>query len=330
MSTPDKSSQAGPTPRVAREAGAAVLLLAAPAAIVLARLGLGDEVPDPVATHWSGAGTADGSTALATYTVTVAVLAALAALAGLAVLVGRRGRVGRAESVAVAAWAGALLATTYAGTLVASRGASSAAEVPMPWWLVVAVLAVPLAVGSSAYLLVPRSRPDASAVLAADTIELAEGERAVWVGSASSRPVLVGGLVVATLGLAVALVRPGIGLGVLAVGLLLVAVQRVTVRVDEGGVTIAWGLGRWPRWRHRLASLEAAEAREMLEPLAWGGWGYRVTPTGRACIVRRGPGLVLHRHGAVPVAVTVDDPEQAAGLVNAYLRRRAAAGRTGG
>lgn len=199
MSTTDRSPESTPAHR-AREVVAAVLLLAAPAGVGLAWLVLGDEVPDPVATHWSGTGTADGSTALVPYTVTVAVLAAVAGLAGLGILLGRRGRAGRAEGVAVAGWAGALLVTTYAGTLVASRGAGTAAEMPMPWWLVGAVLAAPLAVGGVVYLLVPRSRPDGPAPLPEDVVELAEGERAVWVGGASSRPVLASGLVVTTLG----------------------------------------------------------------------------------------------------------------------------------
>ena len=64
--------------------------------------------------------------------------------------------------------------------------------------------------------------------------------------------------------------------------------------------------------------ITAAHA-DTIEPLAWGGWGYRITPRGRAAVVRRGPGLVLSRRDAVPFAVTVDDPQAGADLVNAVV-----------
>lgn len=307
-----------------RDLAAGLLLLATPVVVVIARARLGDRVPDPVATHWSGGGTADGSTALQPYTVGVLVAVAVAAAVGLGMLVGLRRRPGRAGAVAVAGWVAGLLATTYAATLLASRGATRAEDVALPWWLVVGVVVLPLVLGAVLLVVVPPGRverPPAATPPPTDLV-LAQGERATWVGGAGSRPLLGVAAVVGVTAVPLALVQLPLGLGAGLVALVLCAVHRISVRVDPTGVTVGWGLVRWPRQHFELAGLEGAEVTD-IDPMAWGGWGYRVTASGRACVVRRGPGLVLRRRGQVPVAISVDDPQGAAALVNAYLHRRA-------
>jgi hypothetical protein len=98
----------------------------------------------------------------------------------------------------------------------------------------------------------------------------------------------------------------------------------VRVTASERGLRIAFGPFGWPSKHMPLERIERAEATE-IEPLRWGGWGYRwAGPRRSAVVVRRGPGLVLDLRGGGRFAVTVDEPAPAAGLLNDLRRRRAA------
>ena len=67
----------------------------------------------------------------------------------------------------------------------------------------------------------------------------------------------------------------------------------------------------------RIAGVEVAE----IDPLEWGGWGYRVTPGRSALVLRRGPGLVIHQSDGRRFAVTLDDPRTPAALLTALQSR---------
>ena len=81
-------------------------------------------------------------------------------------------------------------------------------------------------------------------------------------------------------------------------------------------------LGR-PRTRvpiHRIATARAIEIR----PTEWGGWGYRgnLTLMNRAAVVlRAGPGLRLDLHNGKIFAITIDNPETPAQLLNTETSR---------
>jgi hypothetical protein len=109
-----------------------------------------------------------------------------------------------------------------------------------------------------------------------------------------------------------------------AVALAVITASSVRVTASERGLQIAFGPFGVPSNRLPLERIERAEAAD-IEPLRWGGWGYRWAGPGRsAVVVRRGPGLVIDLRGGRRFAVTVDEPAPAAGLVNDLLRRRAA------
>jgi hypothetical protein len=92
-------------------------------------------------------------------------------------------------------------------------------------------------------------------------------------------------------------------------------VRGLRVRAVEFG---PWG---GPRFRIPLAEIESAEVITA-RPMAWGGWGYRIRPGGRAVITRGGPGVQLALSGSrVFVTTTTRDPEAVAGLVNTLLDR---------
>lgn len=65
---------------------------------------------------------------------------------------------------------------------------------------------------------------------------------------------------------------------------------------------------------------------EHVQPMRYGGWGYRGSGTRcRAIIVRRGDGLRLEMNDGRSLIVTVDHADEAAGLVNDLKARGVAA-----
>lgn len=95
---------------------------------------------------------------------------------------------------------------------------------------------------------------------------------------------------------------------------------RIALSVTTTSVRIHFGLNRWPTKVVPLARVVSASAIH-LEPLRWGGWGYRWVPWRKATaiVVRRGPALVLTLTSGRRLLVTVDDAEAAADRVNALL-----------
>lgn len=309
--------------RATRAVASAGLTALAPVGVALVRLRTAGEVPDPMPTHWDLHGRVDDQMAPTTL-FWISLLVSVGCLA-LTVLLALRSRADRADRSLVAggAWATWLAAMVFVAPALMSYGAADADDVPLdPFWLA-AVPLLPTVVAALVWRLQPvvlRPRPGGAA--AASALRLREGERATWVGRSSSG-VLVG-LAAGLLVVAVLLAFTAWPVANL-VALVAIAVfwsHVVTVRVDDRAVTVAWGPARWPRLGVPLAQVASARAEEV-EPMRWGGWGYRVSRRGRAVVTRRGPGLVLERRDGSAFAVTVDDPEGAAELVNALLERDA-------
>ena len=53
----------------------------------------------------------------------------------------------------------------------------------------------------------------------------------------------------------------------------------------------------------------------------WGGWGYRIMPDRSAVVLRSGPGLVVTSTSGKQFAITIDDPEEPAALLQALAAR---------
>jgi len=302
-----------------RRALSVLLLAAAPLVAVAAAVAYQGRVPDPLPSHWDLGGSVDGTTGFAGLTTMTLILTVLAAVVATVVL--RRAGDNRAlaSTAVLLGWTGWLVATLYAGTLAAADGVSSAAEVGLRWWLPVAVIVVPVLVAAVLYRLLPAATSSFSRP--AGDLVLRPGEHVAWIGSARSRPMswLAAALVPA--GVVLAIFEPVAGAILAVVGLVLWWTHVVTVRVDRRGVRAGWGPLHWPAVSIPADRLEGAEATD-IEPMAWGGWGYRLSGRGVGVIVRRGPGLVLHRRGGSDLAVTVDAPEDAVALVNALAAQR--------
>jgi hypothetical protein len=189
--------------------------------------------------------------------------------------------------------------------------------------VVLAVLAVPVP------LLADRPAPARADRRAGPlpTVGLAPGQRAVWLGHASSRLlILVTVPVAAVLAAAALLVGPPEGwiflFAAAVVGVAAALTATIDVTVAPTGVRVGFGPFGVPRKVIPLDRIERADAIDV-NPLAWGGWGYRVPRPGTSAVVlRRGPGVLLELAGNRRFVVTVDGAPEAAGLIKRLDPRR--------
>ena len=144
----------------------------------------------------------------------------------------------------------------------------------------------------------------------------------MWSGSGRNLIILTGLGGLAAYMWAIADVGPaGLVIGTAA---LLVAVFFCWVRVQltETSIEIELGPLRWPKKVIPLDEVTEATV-EKIQPLRYGGWGYRVCGRGcRAIVVRRGEALKLKMHDEKVFMVTVDGAQEAADLIKGYLERR--------
>ncbi|MFE2147026.1 glycoside hydrolase family 20 zincin-like fold domain-containing protein [Streptomyces sp. NPDC059456] len=160
-------------------------------------------------------------------------------------------------------------------------------------------------------------------------MDVPEGERRVWL-SRTANPWLsllaaVTG-VVALVALLVGVAGPAEPMWMLilpfaVVSLAVLACSSVRVRVGERGLDVAFGPLGWPVRHWDAADVEWARA-ENRTPAQVGGWGYRLSGLGVTVMLRSGACLVI-RSGGKDFAVSVDDAERGAALLNSLAGSRA-------
>lgn len=293
-------------------------------------------LPDPVAIHWGPDG-ADGSAGVGTLTAaTVSATAALALVgAGLAVTGLRRGLGVRRGLVVFHAWFATMPMLVLISSLSANLDALTwhqASGPVLPLGLLLAGSAA--TVGLAALAAPPSLPPTARGVPrppAASSVGLASGQRAVWIGGTTNPAGTIGLLVAPMVVLwftdTLAGANPrAVDYAILcALGLLVAAATcRLRVTIDGSGVTIRWGLVGWPRKHVPLADIASATTGE-IGFFAWGGVGIRRHPvTGDVAYkVRGGPVLELNLRNGSRVLITVDRPDDGAGLLNDLARQEA-------
>lgn len=288
------------------------------------------ELPHVVATHWSLAWTADGFQRLSDFAALMGTLAALGSgLLLTAALVWRSEAAShqllRAGLAFVGAESGGLAATIAGWTTLTQRGLADSRAVPGPSALALAaIMLVPLLLGVAAAVLARGARSGSEDAGAPASLGLRAGESAAWMRRVAA-PWSIG---VVLLGIAHVVV--GVLSEILAVGCagvvlaaLGVAMGSIRVSADQRGLIVRWGPLGLPRTTVPLRDIVRAEAID-IRPMEWGGWGYRgsLRVLGRAAIVMRaGPGLRLDLTSGRVLAVTVDDPRTAAGLLNDLVAR---------
>lgn len=303
--------------RTARRACASAMSAAPLAALTIARLSWGADLPKTVASHWSGT-MPDGFSSASPYFYIVLAIAAAGALLGLAAT--WKPSLGPALPVATA------LSATFASSWILSVALTVSAGDPgqaqLGWWIL--VLFAAMGWGLAIYaVLPPTAAPASSAPRLARP--LAPSERAVWTGSVRSPWMLALALAFFAGAVVTALLGELLIAGSLMFGALLIgAISAVDIQVDRTGITLrSWGI----RWRRiGLERIESASAEE-LKPSQWGGWGYRISSRGTAVLLRGGPGLVARLSSGRAFAVSVDSPEDGAALLNSLIDARRATAR---
>lgn len=100
---------------------------------------------------------------------------------------------------------------------------------------------------------------------------------------------------------------------VLAVPML--AFARLRISVDWRGLkVVSWLLGISLK-TIPLTAIESVHT-EALEPMQWGGWGYRFMPGRSAIILRSGPGIVVNVANGKQFALSLNAPETPAALLS--------------
>ncbi|MEU6641046.1 DUF1648 domain-containing protein [Saccharomonospora sp. NPDC046836] len=304
--------------------------LAAGAAWLLQRA-WSSRLPEPIAIHWGPSGP-DRTASLGGFTAATLGSSAALATAGavLALVILRHGNGVLRGVLAFYAWLAAFPAALLIAVLTSNLDAPGWQQAGFNGGSVAALAASALAALLGAVVAGPSVPP------ARQTEELAPGDlsvglgadqRATWVGSASSRVALVV-FVLLLLALAVLPALTGAALPVAVYLIMLIPLAAVLVstrlRVVVTGAGVQIRFGAFGIWRRRVPLADIAGAT-VERVTTWGhsGLGIRVNPiTGDIYYkVRGGEALALRLHSGRTIAITVDRPEQAAGLVNDLLRQ---------
>ncbi|MFE1261886.1 DUF1648 domain-containing protein [Streptomyces albogriseolus] len=292
-----------------------------------------DRLPDRLATHWGASGEPDDSMPFWAATFFPALIwLLLAAVAVLALWRARR----TTGTAAAPGWAGITLGFTGV-TLVGAQASIVRANLDRDDWRdagsvtgwVIATLAGAAVVAGAALLIGRRARPTVPPP-PGPAMEIPKGQRFVWLSRTSNRWLHLLAAVTGTITLA-ATAGAVAGLGGLqgAVGaasfavatLALLACASVQARVTEKGVEVALGPLGWPARRWPADSIASAwvETRTAAQV---GGWGYRLSGLGTTVMLRGGACLVIRTVKGKDFAVSVDDAERGAALLNSLIGQR--------
>lgn len=304
-------------------------LLWVPALVMIAFWSVfGSRLPAELPTHWGVSGPADGVSSTSTFTWIMFAIAVAASIIG-TVFVWRAPRnrwVSR----------GMVAATAATAAFIAAMWLTSAAlsiDVSDPYSVVLGGGVLP-AMLSPLYGLIPMTlvhkgytRPVAPAdEVAIAPVTLAPGQTAAT-SSFIVSPMFVWITIFVAALMLPAIVLPllfeehlpagySISMTLLAIVSILLAAVLCAYRVqaDWRGLRVKSWLFGIPLKRIPLANIESASAAT-LEPMEWGGWGYRWMPGRSAIIRKRGPGLVVDRVGGRQFAVSVNNPAEEASVL---------------
>ncbi len=298
-----------------------LVLLGTPVLAVLviggSSVALMSELPTEIPSHWGAGGMSDGTMPLWALTTLFATMAG-----GLGLLFqSLRHRLGEPVTprvvggigVGMAVW----LTTLHVGILLAARDTTG--PIPFPRGVVWGSLLLgAIATGLAAAIVRPIERHGRP--LDATPLDIEPGEAVVWHGRGTAARwtwmLLAGTLVPVPVLVAAGL--PWVGALLVVVGASAVSVLRVRVTVGPQGVTARTGPFGIIRFRAALSEISSVHA-ELIDPLAYGGWGLRFLPGVRGLVVRRGPGLRIEKIDGPSLVLTVDDAAKAAGVLQAHL-----------
>ncbi|QUW19687.1 hypothetical protein [Agrococcus sp. Marseille-Q4369] len=304
---------------------AALVLALPPLAIASTWLSLAPQLPEVIATHWSGADVADGfSATIPTATWLLVATSAMLVVALVLAAVTIDGRL-RAMLLSCLAAVSGMLAGAFIASVGATLQAGSAEDAVLGAWLL--VLLAPLALLLVPWFVHPREEDVWAGP--AERMPLLLSDATEWRGELGSAVFAWLGVGVLVLGAVIALVAPETGavalrvlLGVVmaAAGLVLLAMARIRVTIDGDALRVRGALLPVPLRTIATDRIRAVDAA-VIEPMHWGGWGYRGLPGQVAIVLRSGPGIVVTTRDGSRFAVTVDGAEEGAAVLAGIVER---------
>jgi hypothetical protein len=272
-------------------------------------------LPDRVAIHWSPSGVADGSARL--WMIPVVAIAIL--LLGFALTpVFSVGREPSMEAFALVGMSGGLATALVVVTASANHGIADWSQAPETGFLAIAVLFGLPTIGLVAGILLGRHWYPIKTIprrIAIDgVIDVKPGERVSWVGRARVRGVPIVTFAVAVI-LLFAIPELPLWVFVLVAGVGVVFSQ-VEAHVTNDGMRVR--LGGIPVRRFPLEEISSAAMIEV-DPVGFGGKGWKVLPDKTALILRAGEAMAITFLEGQQFVITVDDAPTGSALLNGLI-----------
>lgn len=188
-------------------------------------------------------------------------------------------------------------------------------------------IAAGIALATGALAFFAQSRPTDAALRkprVSAGLDLADGERAVWIGEARPSKGLIWTMLgvmgaMLALGFVVMFEAQGAGWGVLITtvlcSVLIGALLKFSIRISAAGLEArsVWG---WPKIIVPAASIQSVSVAH-INPLGdFGGWGLRWMPGRTGIVLRDGPGMLITRIDGSVLGITIDDAETAAAALS--------------
>ncbi len=286
------------------------------------------ELPDRVASHFGISGRPDASMTSERFLLVFGALMALGLGACVVMALTRRKLQPLvAPTVSfVGAFVGALSAGILATTAIDQRGLERWQDATLaPRALIVWIGGSIVAGGIAAWVAssLPFNRT-ANSDAAPSVMQLAPGERVYWSSTLSARWPLLFSLATLLVALVLTqLAEPWIVGLLLLITMAVATFSRIRVTADQSGLQVRYGFFGWPRTSVPISRIATAQAID-IHPTHWGGWGYRgsLTLMKRAAVVLRAwPGIRVDLHDGKIFAVTIDDPDKPARLLNTEISR---------
>ena len=316
------------------------LLLMPVLMVVLSWILLREELPETLATHWSGSSLPDGFSSTKATLLTCLGISAAGAVLGLAAFGSRKPgwQAGLLFTAGLAAWCAA---STWLVSASSTAMAGDPQQAVLGGWLAILILGSLLGIApawlSGSYRELnrtmeyrrkvriaqaqgrplPEPLPDPEAVFR----KTVNAPAWLWLAAAG---ILVLMLVlfwislpeIAEQGIASLLIGPLVMLLTLP---LLLGLCRLTVQVDNHGLRVSSAILGFPLRSIALDEIKDVDT-EQINPGQWGGWGWRFFPGGSAIVFKAMDGLVVHTVSGKRFAVTMEGSEQVRDQLLAHLR----------
>ncbi len=294
-----------------------LLIIAAVVVSIGATLVYYPSLPDPVASHWGFSGAPDG---FMPKRLDAMLMPLLVASAG--VFVWAAGRADRAAAQLMVGLANGL-AVFFAGLRITTfRANTNAATWADAANITAFDLLVPLAVGGLAGIITAygaRYRPEHVVQVRSVSASARASANEQFDGYVTAKTMTVVPAITAAGGFLVYTTVPapqGVAIAVLLGVITVVAAlaTRARMQVDAERVTVGFGPFGLPRITWPMAVIDDVVVLDV-EPLAYGGWGYRILPGVRAVVLRRGEGIRLSCTGKPDLVITIDEAQSAAAVI---------------